>query len=196
MGRRRRRDTVANSYDNIFYVSAGEDQSSTWQEFGQMKFKTQDDVPDAFGPKAFDPLQTNWAPTRYVPWSSWASSSTIWPNAQGNTSIEAESSGMATYAHELTHNLGLPDNYGNPFGATQQRAATGMWDMMSRGSFNGPGGQHTRWQIPPTQGAALGSQHNVRNKRVLNFIDRQRPAAAQPRRPEDVGHGGHGRHRA
>ena len=75
-----------------------------------------DDVPDAFGPKAFDPLQTNWAPTRYVPWSSWASSSTIWPNAQSNTSIEAESSGMATYAHELTHNLGLPDNYGNPFG--------------------------------------------------------------------------------
>ena len=46
-----------------------------------------------------------------------------------------------------------------------------MWDMMSRGSFNGPGGQHTRWQIPPTQGAALGAQHNMRNKRFLNFID-------------------------
>ncbi len=157
-------------YDNIFYVSAGEDQSSTWQEFGQMKFKTQDDVTDEFGPKAFDPLQTNWAPTRYVPWSSWASSSTIWPNASGNTSIEAESSGMSTYAHELSHNLNIPDNYGNPFGTTQQRAATGMWDMMSRGSFNGPGGQHTRWQIPPTQGAALGSQHNMRNKRFLNFL--------------------------
>ena len=45
-----------------------------------------------------------------------------------------------------------------------------MWDMMSRGSFNGPGGQHTRWQIPPTQGASLGAQHNLRNKRFLNFI--------------------------
>ena len=45
-----------------------------------------------------------------------------------------------------------------------------MWDMMSRGSFNGPGGQHTRWQIPPTQGGALGAQHNLRNKRFLNFI--------------------------
>ena len=42
--------------------------------------------------------------------------------------------------------------------------------MMSRGSFNGPGGQHTRWQIPPTQGAALGAQHSLRNKRFLNFI--------------------------
>src|SRR4051812_40945460 len=163
--------TTIASYDNIFYVSAGEDESATWQEFGEMKFKTMDDVTDAFGPKAYgDPLQTNWAVTRYVPWSSWAAVSGIWPNASGNTSIEAEASGMATYAHELTHNLGLPDNYNNPFGTTQQVTATGMWDMMSRGSFNGAGGQHQRYLIPPTQGEALGSQHNVRNKRVLNFI--------------------------
>ena len=39
-------------YDNIFYVSAGEDESSTWQEFGEMKWMTQEEVPDAFGPKA------------------------------------------------------------------------------------------------------------------------------------------------
>ena len=39
-------------YDNIFYVSAGEDESATWQEFGSMKFKTQEDVTDAFGPKS------------------------------------------------------------------------------------------------------------------------------------------------
>ncbi len=42
--------------------------------------------------------------------------------------------------------------------------------MLSRGSFNGPGGTHTRWLIPPTQGGSLGAQHNVRNKRKLNFI--------------------------
>ena len=28
--------TTPNQYDNIFYVSAGEDESSTWQEFGNM----------------------------------------------------------------------------------------------------------------------------------------------------------------
>ena len=28
---------------------------------------------------------------------------------------------MAVYAHELSHNLGIPDNYNNPFGAVQQR---------------------------------------------------------------------------
>jgi M6 family metalloprotease-like protein len=168
-------DATIASYDNVFYVSAGEDESSTWQEFGPMKWMTQDQVPDPFGPKAFDPSQTNWAVSRYVPWSSWASASTIWPNAvtSGPTplsSIEAESSGLGTYTHELTHNLGILDNYNNPFGTTQQVTATGMWDMMSRGSFNGPGGQHTRWLIPPTTGGSLGSQHNVRNKRFLNFI--------------------------
>ncbi|HWK25241.1 MAG TPA: M6 family metalloprotease domain-containing protein [Solirubrobacter sp.] len=158
-------------FDNIFYTVAGEDQSSTWQEFGEMKFTSRDTVSDAFGPKAYDPAKTvNWAPTRYVPWSSWAVATNIWPNASGNNSTEAESSGMAVYAHELSHNLSIPDNYNNPFAAQQQRTASGMWDMMSRGSFNGPGGQHTRYQIPPVQGGALGAQHNLRNKRFLNYI--------------------------
>src|SRR6201999_887689 len=86
-------------FDNVFYTVAGEDQSSTWQEFGEMKFTSMDTVSDAFGPKAYDPTKTvNWAPTRYVPWSSWAVATNIWPNAQGNTSTEAESSGMSTYA--------------------------------------------------------------------------------------------------
>ena len=109
-----------------------------------MKWATQDQVPDAFGPKNFDATQANWAITRYVPWTSWASASTIWPNASGNRRSRP-SSGMGTYAHELTHNLGIADNYNNPFGTTLQRAATGPWDMMSRGSFGGPGGTHARY---------------------------------------------------
>ena len=127
---------------------------------------------DAFGPKAIDPLHAtgNWATTRYIPWTSWAAAANIWPSAAGTVSTEAESSGMAVFAHELSHNLGLPDNYNNPFAAPPQRTAGGMWDMMSRGSFNGPGGQHTRWQIPPTQGASLGAQHGIRNKQKLNFV--------------------------
>src|SRR5262249_57200672 len=93
----------------------------------------------------------------YVPWSSWASVSTIWPNAVTSgpkplTSIEGESSGLGTYTHELTHNLGILDNYSNPYSTPYQRGFTGMWDMMSRGSFNGPGGPHTRFEVPPTGG--------------------------------------------
>ncbi len=166
----------AATYDNVFYVSAGEDESSTWQEFGEMKWMSQDQVPDAFGPKAYGDLtQTNWAVSRYVPWSSWATVSTIWPNAVTSgakplSSVEAESSGLGTYTHELTHNLGILDNYNNPYNTIPQRSATGPWDMMSRGSFGGPGGTHQRYLIPPTTGGALGSQHNMRNKLKLGFI--------------------------
>ena len=158
-------------YDNIFYVAAGA---------GRVRLLAgvrRDEVGDAGGgpgrvrPQAVrDPAQTNWALTRYVPWTSWVSAASIWPSAQSNNSIEAESSGMSTYAHELSHNLSIPDNYGNPYATVQQRGFTGMWDMMSRGTFNGPGGPHTRFLIPPTQGSALGSQHNIRNKRFLNFV--------------------------
>src|ERR1700754_40064 len=167
---------VVNSYDNAFYISAGEDESSTWQEFGQMKWLTQNDVPDAFGPGQYgDTTQTNWAITRYVPWSSWASVSTIWPNAVTSgakplTSIEGESSGLGTFTHELTHNLGILDNYSNPYSTPYQRGFSGMWDMMSRGSFNGPGGPHTRFLVPATQGGSLGSQHNLRNRLKLGFV--------------------------
>ena len=160
-------------FDNMFWTSAGQDESGAWQEFGEMRFTGPDAVTDPFGPKHIDPLHPrgNWASTRYIPWTSWAAAANVWPSASGNSSTEAESAGMSTYAHELSHNLGIPDNYNNPFTAPFQRSASGMWDMMSRGTFNGPGGQHTRWQIPPTQGGALGAQHNMRNKRFLNFID-------------------------
>ena len=52
-----------------------------------------------------------------MPWTSWAAANNIWPSASGTVSTEAESSGMAVFAHELSHNLSLPDNYGNPFAA-------------------------------------------------------------------------------
>ncbi|HET6550190.1 MAG TPA: M6 family metalloprotease domain-containing protein [Solirubrobacter sp.] len=160
-------------FDNRFWTSAGQDESGSWQEFGEMRFTGPEAVTDEFGPKHIDPLHArgNWASTRYIPWTSWAAANTVWPSAGRNSSTEAESAGMAVYAHELSHNLGIPDNYNNPYVAPFQRTATGMWDMMSRGSFNGPGGQHTRYHIPPTQGSALGAQHNMRNKRFLDFID-------------------------
>jgi hypothetical protein len=78
---------------------------------------------------------------------------------------------MAVYAHELSHNLGLPDNYNNPCAAPFQRAATGYWSMMSRGSFGGPGGTHNRWHIPSTLGTALGSQHVLRDKLAFGFVN-------------------------
>ena len=169
----------AATFDNVFYLGAGEDQSSSWLEFGQMMFKTPADVTDALGPPAEwkaavqaitgEPVG-NAAPTRYVSWTSWASSASMWPNASGKTSIEAESSGAGVYAHEFSHNLSIGDNYGNPYAANAVRDMSGAWDMMSRGSFNGPGGAHERWHVPSNEGAVIGSQHMLRDKMVLNFV--------------------------
>ncbi|KAK6446674.1 hypothetical protein FP744_10002924 [Trichoderma asperellum] len=166
-------NSTSNSFELVFILSAGQDESSTWQEFGEMKFSSPEDVPDEFGPPKNangSSSLPNYASTRYVPWTSWASASTIWPNAGGGSSTQCESSGMGTYAHELSHLLNIGDNYNNPYGIPPRRSYTGPYSMMSRGSFNGPGGPHTRYQIPALQGGSMGSLHTVRDKLVLGLI--------------------------
>ena len=165
-------------YDNAFYVTAGHDESSTWQEFGEMLWTDREQVPAKFGPpgaedgpvlnSAGNPIP-NWAPTRYVPWTSWRAAANHWPNAGGGTSTQAESSGQSVFAHEFSHLRGLPDNYNNPF-ADNQRAGTGYWEMMSRGTFNGPGGTHNRWQVPNQGGSALGPHHMLAYKNRLGVL--------------------------
>lgn len=161
---------TADAFELAFILSAGQDESSTWQEFGEMKFESPADVPDAFGPPGNSSLP-NYANTRYVNWTSWAAASTIWPNAGGGSSTQGESSGMATFAHELSHLLGIGDNYNNPYSDPARRAYTGPFSMLDRGSFNGPGGPHTRYQIPPVQGASMGSLHTMRDKHQISLID-------------------------
>jgi len=165
-------------YDNGFYVTAGHDESSTWQEFGEMLWTEKEQIPAAFGPpgaengpvlnSAGNPIP-NWADTRYVEWTSWAAAANHWPNASGGTSTQAESSGQSVFAHEFSHLRGLPDNYNNPF-ADNIRNFTGYWEMMSRGTFNGPGGTHNRWQIPNEGGSALGPHHMLHFKNQLDVL--------------------------
>lgn len=164
---------TANAFELVFILSAGQDESSTWQEFGEMKFAREEDVPDEFGPPTGAQVP-NFAATRYVSWTSWASASTIWPNAGSGSSLQCESSGMATYAHELSHLLNISDNYNNPYGNPPRRSYTGPWSMLSRGTFNGPGGPHSRWHVPALQGGALGSQHSVRDKLFIGLISEKR----------------------
>ncbi|KAI1148481.1 hypothetical protein F4825DRAFT_94472 [Nemania diffusa] len=162
-------NATASAFELVFILSAGQDESSTWQEFGEMKFQTPEDVPAAFGPP--DASIPNWAHTRYVNWTSWASASAIWPNAGGGSSTQAESSGMSTYAHELSHLLGIGDNYNNPYSVPSRRDYAGPFSMLSRGTFNGPGGPHTRWQIPAQLGSALGSPHTMGDKLRIDLVD-------------------------
>ncbi|BCJ52989.1 peptidase M6 [Actinoplanes sp. NBRC 14428] len=159
----------AASYDFVFFLAAGQDESSTWQEFGQMKFASKEQVSDAFGPP--DDALPNWNATRYVDWTSWQASSSIWPNASSGSSIQTESSGMSTFAHEFSHILGVGDNYNNPYSVPARRDYSGPWEMLSRGTFNGPGGPHSRWLIPSVAGSSMGAQHMLRNKLKLGIID-------------------------
>lgn len=166
-------------FDNVFIVTAGHDESSTWEEFGRMRFADREDVPDELGPprdadgspvlnQLGEPM-TNWASTRYVDWTSWRAAANHWPNASGGISTQAESSGLSVFAHEFSHLRGLPDNYNNPF-ADDTRNYTGYWEMMSRGTFNGPGGTHERWQVPNVGGSGLGPHHMVHYKQDLGVL--------------------------
>ena len=165
-------------FDNLFYVTAGHDESSTWQEFGEMLWLDRSEVPAEFGPPGategtvlnnLGQPMTNWAATRYVPWTSWRASANHWPNASGGSSTQAESSGQSVYAHEFSHLRGLPDNYNNPF-SDVDRNYTGYWEMMSRGTFNGPGGTHNRWQVPNAGGSGLGPHHMLHFKNQLAVL--------------------------
>jgi hypothetical protein len=134
-----------------------------------MRFPTQDLITEEFGNP--DPSKPNSAPTRYVPWTSFYAARGIWSHATpGVMATEGENDGSSVYAHEFSHILGVLDNYGNSFATPPQRDYSGPWDMMSRGSFNGPGGNHNRWQIPATLGATMGSQHMLRNKLGMGFL--------------------------
>lgn len=184
-------------FDQVFWVTAGHDESGTWEEFGSMVFENPEDVTDDFGPprnaegKALDQNgneMPNWAKTRYVPWTSWAAASNHWPNANfprkdadGNVtragnSTQAESSGMGVFAHEFAHILEIADNYGNPYGTDADdggalRDTSGPFDVLARGTFNGPGGTHTRWNVPAVAGGSQPAGLALRNRLKLDMID-------------------------
>ena len=157
-------------FDFRFLLHAGYDESGTWLNFGQAKFRSPEAVPERWGPR-MAPAQRNWATTRYVPWTSWWGAQHIWSHAlPGLLSTQGESDGGSTYAHELSHIFGILDNYNNPYAENPKRSYSGPWDMMSRGTFNGPGGPFERWTIPPKEGGTMGSHHMIRNKERLGYL--------------------------
>ena len=161
------------TYDFTFVLHAGYDESGVWQEFGEMMFQNPEDVTDEFGPPSEYGDMPNWANTRYVPWTSWVASKSLWSRAGSSGgmrySIQGENDGMGVFAHEFGHIMNLGDNYNNPYGIPASRSYSGPWELMSRGSFNGPGGPHTRWMVLPTLGGSAPSHHMLRNKIKQGF---------------------------
>ncbi|TMW71011.1 M6 family metalloprotease domain-containing protein [Alteribacter natronophilus] len=160
-------------YDFTFIVHAGYNESDVWQQFGEMMFENPEDVTDEFGPpEEYRDELNNWANTRYVSWTSWLAASSLWAraNISQGISLQGESSGMAVFAHEFGHIMELLDNYNNPYADPVSRTYSGPWELMSRGAFNGPGGNHTRWTIPSYEGASAPSHHMLRNKIKQGYI--------------------------
>lgn len=151
-------------YDAVLRIYAGYDETGVWQEFGEMKFQTKDDIPPEWGNP--DPTKPRWIVTRYVPWTSWKAGAQQW----GLSSIrQGENSGTIT--HELGHYaFRIGDNNNNPYIQPYRRAGSGPWDMMDRGSFNGPGGPHSRWMVPAIAGASMPAGLMLRNKLVNGFL--------------------------
>ncbi|MEV0393777.1 peptidase M6 [Polymorphospora rubra] len=155
---------IRSQFDLVLRIYAGYDETSVWQEFGEMMFQNKEDVPDAWGPP--DPNLPNWVVSRYVPWTSWKAGSQQW----GSSSMrQGESSGTIT--HEIAHTFGIADNNNNPYVTPYRRVGSGPWDQMDRGSFNGPGGPHARWVVPAAQGAAMPAGQTLRSKLKLGHID-------------------------
>src|SRR4051812_31984931 len=154
---------IRNQFDLILRIYAGYDETSVWQEFGEMKFETKEEIPDDWGPP--DPTLNNWVNNRYEPWTSWRAGAQQW----GLSSIrQGESSGTIT--HEIVHTFGLPDNNNNPYATPYHRVGTGPWDILDRGSFNGPGGPHTRWVVPVQKGGSMEAGMMLRTKVSENWM--------------------------
>ena len=155
---------IRKDFDAVLRMYASYDETGVWQEFGEMKFNAKEDIPPEWGNP--NPEKPRWIPTRYVEWTSWLAGSQQW----GLSSMrQGENSGTIT--HELGHfAFRLPDLNNNPYVQPYRRVAAGTWDMMDRGCFNGPGGPHKRWVVPPIQGAAMPAGLMVRNRLENKFI--------------------------
>jgi M6 family metalloprotease-like protein len=155
---------IKSKYDIVIRIYAGYDETSVWQEFGEMKFQTKEDIPAEWGNP--DTTKPRWVITRYEPWTSWKAGQMQW----GLSSVrQGESSGTIT--HEIVHfAFRVGDNNNNPYEPPYPRAGSGPWDIMDRGSFNGPGGPHRRWVVPATDGAAMPAGLMLRSKLRFGFL--------------------------
>jgi M6 family metalloprotease-like protein len=154
---------VRSKYDVILRIYAGYDETSVWQEFGEMKFKSRDDIPALWGNP--DTTKPRWVTTRYVPWTSWLAGAQQW----GLSSVrQGESSGTLT--HEIAHLAFRTGDNNNPYVTPYRRVGSGPWDIMDRGSFNGPGGPHRRWVVPASEGAAMPAGFLLRNRMRFEFV--------------------------
>ena len=67
---------IKKDYDAVLRIYASYDETGVWQEFGEMKFNSKEDIPADWGNP--NPEKPRWAATRYVPWTSWKAGAMQW----------------------------------------------------------------------------------------------------------------------
>ena len=110
--------------------------------------------------------------TRYVSFAPWLAAISEWTHAVNTVDVEyvdaegatktrtirrstqGENDAMATFAHEFCHISQVADNYGNAWTGSNN-PYTEPWDIVSRGSFSGPYGDHARWSIPGVEAGTV-----------------------------------------
>jgi M6 family metalloprotease-like protein len=156
---------IAKEFDMVLRIFAGYDETTVWQEFGEMKFLNKESIPAEWGNP--DPSKPRWVKTRYTEWTSWRAGAWLWSNS---AIIQGENSG--SIRHEISHYaFRIGDNNNNPYVTPYRRAGSGPWDLMDRGSFNGPGGPHKRYPIPVIAGGSMPAPFMLRQKLMFGFID-------------------------
>ncbi|MEO5568422.1 MAG: peptidase M6 [Gemmatimonadaceae bacterium] len=161
-------DTIINAFDLVVRMYAGYDETAIWQEFGEMKFQTKDDITPEWGNP--DRTRPRWVRSRYVPWTSWMSGVWPWSNAGGGRITQGES--INSIRHEIAHAaFSIGDNYNNSYATPYRRSPVGPWDLMDRGSFNGPFGPHRRFALPPNEGGSMSAGLMLRNRLQFGFVD-------------------------
>jgi M6 family metalloprotease-like protein len=161
-------DSLALSFDLVVRMYAGYDETAVWQEFGEMKFQTKEDITREWGNP--DTSKARWVRSRYVPWTSWMAGVWPWSNAGGGRITQGES--INSIRHEIAHAaFSIGDNYNNSYIQPYRRTPVGPWDLMDRGSFNGPGGPHSRFVLPPNLGGSMSAGLMLRQRLQFGFVD-------------------------
>jgi M6 family metalloprotease-like protein len=161
-------DSLALSFDLVVRMYAGYDETAVWQEFGEMKFQTRDDITPEWGNP--DTTKPRWVRSRYVPWTSWMAAVWPWSNANNGRITQGES--INSIRHEIAHAaFSIGDNYNNSYITPYRRTPVGPWDLMDRGSFNGPGGPHSRFVLPPNLGGSMSAGLMLRQRLQFGFVD-------------------------
>jgi M6 family metalloprotease-like protein len=161
-------DSLALTFDLVVRMYAGYDETAVWQEFGEMKFQTREDITREWGNP--DTTKPRWVRSRYVPWTSWMAG--VWPWSNANAGKITQGEGINSIRHEIAHAaFSIGDNYNNSYVTPYRRTPVGPWDLMDRGSFNGPGGPHTRFVVPPNLGGSMSSGLMLRQRLQFGFVD-------------------------